>query len=351
MNAPFHVSQVLPAVLPVKHHTVEDLLREFEERESLENPDAVVPMSALRLTADGTLAMPEFDVRDTFAFTPWAKAQVAAIVGVKWDRWFARKSGTEQASEVNSRLMDSDRRLRVRTTRVVPEASRAQGTATALLSESYTPLPDTAVLRILLTALREVEPELRVAYSATTDRSTTYMVGVGRPFRPGDDHEIGDIWGGIRVRNSGVGYAAFGMFAGLLRLICKNGMTAPIDGALLLRRAHRAFDIERLAETLAKRLEGLPGRLALAGRALSESRRTLVAAPGDAFIAILRAARLPLKLATAIAEAYDAEPSLKGSAFGVAQAVTRAAQTMSAEIRFELEQAAGSYIRGLSRTN
>jgi hypothetical protein len=337
--------------LPAKHHTVDDLLRELEERESLENPDAVVPMSALRLTADGTLAMPEFDVRDTFEFTTWSKQQLAAIVGVKWTRWFANMNPRDQASEVNTRLMAIDRVLRVRTTRALPQGSPAQGTVTALLSESYTPLPDTAVLRLLTTALREVETDLKVAYAVVTERTTSYMIGVGKPFRPGDDHEVGDIWGGIKVRNSGVGYAAFGMFAGLLRLICKNGMTAPIDGALLLKRAHRAFDVERLRDTLAKRLRDLPGKLALAGQVLTESRRRAVANPGEVFLAILRAAHLPVKLAVQIAEAYDEEPALKGTAFGVAQALTRAAQAMTAELRFELEQAAGGYLRSLPRAN
>ena len=351
MIAPSHISEVLPAVVPAKHRTVDDLLRELGERESLENPDAVVPMNSLRLTALGTLAMPEFDVRDSFAFTTWSKAQLASIVGVRWDRWFAHRTPVEQAEEVNSRLARSQELLRVRTTRVAPEGSNAQGTLKALLSESYTPLPDTAVLGMLMTALREVEPDLRVFRSALTEQSTSYMIGIGKPFRPGDDHEVGDIWGGVTVRNSGVGYAALGIFAGLLRLICKNGMTAPIDGALLLKRVHRAFDIERLRETLVKRLRDLPGKLALAGRVLAESRHRMVTDPGEAFIAILRAARLPVKLAEHIAAAYAEEPALKGTAFGIAQAVTRAAQTLSAEIRFELEHAAGEYIRSLSRTN
>jgi hypothetical protein len=162
---------------------------------------------------------------------------------------------------------------------------------------------------------------------------------------------VGDIWGGVSVRNSGVGYAAFGMFAGLLRRLCKNGMTAPIDGALLFRPAHRAFDLERLCETLAKRLEGLPGKLAYAGRVLADSRQRAITNLGEVFLAILRTAHLPVKRAVQIAEAYDEEPALKGTAFGVAQAVTRAAQAMAAEVRFELQQAAGAYLRGLSRSN
>jgi hypothetical protein len=308
-------------------------------------------MSALRLTADGTLAMPEFDVRDTFEFNDWSKAQLANIVGVKWSRWFASRTRGEQASEVNSRLMAYECRLRVRTTRVVPEGSSASGTVTALLSESYIPLPDTAVLRLLATALREIEPDLRILRSAFTERTTSYVLGVGQPFRPGGDHEVGDCYGTASVQNSGVGFKALGVFAGFLRLACTNGLALPVDGAVLLKRAHRAFDVDRLRDTLSKQLRELPGKLSRAGHVLARSRHHVVEKPGDVFLAVLRAAHLPVKLTVQIAEAYDEEPALRGTAFGISQAITRASQRLSAEIRFELEQAAGAYLRGLSRSN
>ena len=122
-------------------------------------------------------------------------------------------------------------------------------------------------------------------------------------------------------------------------------------GCPLLKRAHRAFDLDRLRETLSKRLRELPGKLSRAGDVLARSRSHLVENPAEMFLAILRSAHLPVKLMVEIAEAYDEEPSLKGTAFGISQAITRAAQRMSAEVRFELEQAAGDYLRNLSRPN
>jgi hypothetical protein len=201
------------------------------------------------------------------------------------------------------------------------------------------------------TALEPVEPELRIIRSDVTDRSTTYVVGVGRSFRPGDDHEVGDIWGGLTIRNSGVGYAAAMIVAAFHRLICKNGMTAPIPDAILFRRAHRGFNLEKIRDVLVERLQGLPGKLAGAARALLASRASRTDDPRPAFLDILRRARLPARLLPDIERAYEAEPALKGSAFGVSQAATRAAQGMSPEERFELERAAGAYIAHLSRTN
>lgn len=347
MNAPLHISEVLPA-LPSSpqddHCSLSDLLSEFEEREAQENPSVVVPMASLRFTADGTLAMPEFGMRDAFVFNDWSKRQLASIVGVRWDRWFARMSDTEQATEVNKRLMSGTDSLLVRTTRMVPEGSRAQGTVMALLSEKYTPLADSKVLRLVKLALEEVEPKLRVLRSAVTDRSTSYVVAIGTSFRPGDDHEVGDVWGGITIRNSGVGYAALSIVAHLERLLCKNGLHAPVPDAHLVYRAHRAFGLAKLHELLMERLRALPGKLAQAGRALVAVRQRAVAEPKEAFTAILRAARLPLRLLPELERAYEIEPSLKGTAFGVSQAATRAAQSISPEDRFELERAAGAYV-------
>ena len=61
------------------------------------------------------------------------------------------------------------------------------------------------------------------------------------------------MWGGILVRNSGVGFASLLMTLHLTRLVCKNGMTAPLPDALLLKRRHRALG-RRLATLSASAL-------------------------------------------------------------------------------------------------
>lgn len=61
---------------------------------------------------------------------------------------------------------------------------------------------------------------------------------------------------------------------------------------------------------------------------------------------ILRDARLPLRLLRPLLDAHAKEPL--PNAFGVSQALTLAAQSLSPEERFELERAAGRY---LTQTN
>jgi hypothetical protein len=60
------------------------------------------------------------------------------------------------------------------------------------------------------------------------------------------------------------------------------------------------------------------------------------------FLDLLRRARVPRKQLTAIEAAYQKEPD--ATAFGMAQAVTRAAQGFSSETRFDLERAASTYL-------
>jgi hypothetical protein len=320
---------------------------EFQRQEALEYPDAVVSMKELWFLNEGTLALPKHD--GSFAFNDWSKRQLATLLGFTWDRWFGRMDPPDQAAEINKRLWSSTSSLKVRTARLAKPNGTA-GVVRALVSPTFSPLPDSQLLGLLKIALEPVETELRIVRSQVTERSATYVVGIGRPFRPGDDHEVGDIWGGLTIRNSGVGFAAAVVIASFTRLLCKNGMTAPVPDAILFRRAHRSFDLERLRDTLIDRLRELPGKLADGACALVASRTSRTDDPRPAFLEILRAARLPRKLLPELEHAYEAEPRLRGSAFGVSQAVTRAAQGRPAEDRFELERAAGDYIANLVRT-
>jgi hypothetical protein len=266
------------------------------------------------------------------------------LVGVRWDRWFAQSNPREQALEINKRLWSSDAKIRVRTSRAVPSTNGTKGTVRALVTPTFTPLPDSVVLGLLRDVLEPIEPDLTVLRSSVTCMSTTYVIGVGKPFQPGDDHEVGDVWGGLTVHNSGVGFSAASIVASFVRLICTNGMRAPIPAAVLLRRVHRKFDLQKLRSLLFERLQELPGNLGRAAQVLVDSRNHRVSDVKVAFVEFLRHARLPLRLLPDLERSHEAEPAIRGTMFGVSQAVTRAAQSMSPEERFALESAAGEYL-------
>ncbi len=343
-----HISQSLPklpqAPMPTNLH---DLASHFESVEALENEDAVVWARSLRFTPEGLLEVPD---RGHFAFNPWSRSQLASTLGVKLDKWFEHAAPEERADDMNRRFQRADFQVRVRTRRLTePTDVAADGEVRALVSESYSPINDSLVARLMIEALSPTDSELILGRFGTTDRTTTFVVEVGKAFHP--DSVVGDLHGGVILMNSGVGACSLNILAYLTRLLCKNGMCVPAIGGPLFRRAHRGIPEDRLRSLLADRLMTLPGTLARGAEALRSARSRAVQQVEDAVRQILVAAHLPQKLVKDIMAAYREEP--EASAFGVAQAVTRAAQAYAQELRHELERAAGRYLQGVtpSRSN
>lgn len=354
-----HISTVLSRTLPdldrqARPNVIEDavrrrprnlfdLIHSFQEEEALENRDVVTPLSALRMTPSDTLEVPALG---TFAFTDWSRRQCASLLGCRFDRWFENASPSDRADEMNRRFARSNCSVRVRTTRA-GACDHDDGTLMAFVSPGFSAIPDSEVAGLMQTALEPIDAELPVIRTDHTDRSTTYVVGVGKPYKVGGPGEVGDVWGGILIRNSGVGFASLLISLHLTRLLCKNGMVAPLPDAILVRKRHRFFDGSKLKELLVERLQELPGKLARGADLLSAAaERRLQFEPGIEIRNVLHRAGLPLRLAEPIVEAYLREPN--PTAFGLSQAITLASQTMTPEVRFELEQAAGAYLSNLN---
>jgi hypothetical protein len=334
------VNHVPVPMMLARPRTLPALATEFEEREALENPDIVVPLSELRLLSDEELV--EVPRLGSFRFTDWSRRQMASILGLRWDRWFENANTREKAEELNRRFARATDTMRLRTTKTPHADEPGDGTLTAFVSPGYTPVRDSAIAKKLVMALAVVDSDLALIRSDLTDRTTSFVVKVGKPYRIGGPGEVGDLWGGLLVRNSGVGFASLFLSMFLHRLVCRNGMTAPIPDAVLLRRRHRALDGKKLDDLLVERFAALPGKLSQGAELLLASRDRAVADVTVAVRQLLEARRLPAKLVEPVMAAYHREPH--ASAFGVAQALTLAAQDMSPEVRLDLERAAGEYV-------
>jgi len=334
---------VLTDAIARRPNSLFDLIRRFEVDESRENEDVVSPLSALRMTPADTLEVPQLG---TFAFTDWSRRQCASLLGCRFDRWFENASPSDRADEMNRRFARSTFSVRLRTTRA-GACEHDDGTLMAFVSPGYSALPDSQVASLLQIALSPFETELPVIRVDVTDRSTTYVVAVGKPFKVGGTGEVGDVWGGLLIRNSGVGFASLLISLHLTRLLCKNGMVAPLPDAVVLRKRHRFFDGDKLRDLLALRLHELPGKLARGADLLvTASIRAIPTTPEIEIRELLDRADLPRRLAEPILAAYNREPH--PTAFGISQAITLASQTMTPEVRFDLEQAAGAYLANRS---
>jgi hypothetical protein len=338
-----HLSQLLPQIIPERPRTLDNLTEELRAHEALEEPDIVVPLNELRMTAGGHIEAPGTRALD---LTDWSRGQLSTLLGVKWDRWFQTADGAERAEEVNRRLSRTSRSIRLRTRRHPGAKPSAPHVLSALVSPAYAPVSDVRVANILETVLAGSGNEIRVLRHEVTDRSTNYVLGIGCPHSRANSRNVGDVWGGLLVRNSGVGFASLSISMHLVRLLCTNGMAAPIPDAMLVRRTHRGIDEQKLIAVLAAQVTCLPARLREGIDLLGEADRIEVDGIPSVVEGILREEKLPLRLMPDILSAWDREP--RHTAFGVSQAITLAAHDASPEMRFELERAAGAYLASVT---
>jgi hypothetical protein len=318
--------------------TVRDLAASFRAREALQNPDLDVPLASLAMTTRGTVVVPRLG---ELSLTPWARSQLGIRLGVRFERWFSNCLPEELATEMTRRFARATDEVRLRTSR--PEDGRVDGLLEGFVSKSYVAIADSRVAELLSGALSEIEPPPRVVRHVATDRTTSFVIGVGRPLHLGGPGNVGECSGAILVRNSGVGYASLWIVLQLYRKICGDGLVVPIPSAELVRQSHKRFDEERMKTALRDGLRRLPERLHRGARLLEEAAHHPVRQIGQEVRDVLAEAGLPLRLLPTILTAYAREEH--ASAFGISQALTLAAQHVSAEERVSLEAAAGRYLR------
>jgi hypothetical protein len=324
---------------PAPKTTLTDLIARFEAAEANENPDADVPLSSLRATEAGTVIVPDLGEH---VLTDWSRNQLGHAVGIAWDRFFAGAPLPVAAEDLNRRLDRASGVVRLRTTKAKPEEAPGDGTLKAVVSTDFSTVKDATIASMLADAIRAYEPDARVFRSAVTDLSTTFVVRVGEPYRLGGPGKIGDLWGGLLVRNSGVGYAKLVVSLHLVRLACMNGMAVPVPLPDVVRARHRWLDEYQVREALTTGLKGVGDRIRTGTHVVAESVGHEVDDIEAEIRRVLRDGKLSVRLVRPVLSAYAREPH--ASRFGVSQALTLAAQDETPEVRLQLEQIAGRYL-------
>ncbi|MFO0617225.1 MAG: hypothetical protein U0414_31805 [Polyangiaceae bacterium] len=367
---PEHISDVLPRALsgatkgtsivpsnevstsdtnpssPLKHRnprSLKDLIEAFEERESYDNPDVVVPTKELKMNPEGYVEVPG---QGAFVLNEWSQSQLSSRLGCSWSKYWENASGTQRADEMNQRFARGMGSLRLRTRQFFPgedtDTPGAKAVLTALLTPSYTAVPDSAVATKVAVALGRSD-DVEVARLSVTPMTTVFWLKLGDAYDKADTHAVvGAVFGNLAVRNGSTGYCALSIQLALMRLACLNGMCLPAD-SLVLRRAHRGLDLTDIDEKLKLGLENVGPRLHQGTRALIASLKHRVPNIEEELTQVLHKARLPKRFLQPALAAYAREKH--ASAFGISQALTLLAQSVSAEDRFELERAAGNYLR------
>lgn len=323
-----------------------ELVTQLERVEAYDQPDRVINLSDLRMNDDQNIVIPD---QGNYALTPWSRRQIANLLGIRFDRWFENADNAEKAFEMNRRFDRAEAQVKLRTTALTADGINADGTLKAFLSPSFSVISDALLGNLLISTLKQSSEAIPVIRSRTTDKSSSYAIRIGEPHEPGVKDSVGTIYGGIQIINSGVGYSSLSISLHLTRLVCSNGMTAPIAGATLLRRKHIGNPEMQLWDNLSTVLQGIPEKLDTAVRMLRRSQDLKVSNPAKVIEDLIRQAKLPNKFIEQFQLAFIKEPH--ETAFGVSQSLTDFAThdrlNLSPEETSELENAAGTYLKDM----
>lgn len=336
-------ADVVPTVSPqvlshprLNERTFEEVHTKVTAMSDLALPDQVLPLSHLQATFDGHIEAPGLG---QLSLTVWSRRQLANLLGIRWDKWFASElvAPADRAEEINRRFQRSGDTWKIRARRfATDEPVSGNAVLRAFVSPTYAPIDDLQVLETLGRVLAGQLDGLRFVRMDMTPQSSQYAVvslaevdlGVNRP----DHHRNGFL-----IANSEVGARSLSILTWIWRLVCTNGMVAP--ASQLFRMIHRRRKDESLDGRLAHAFQLLPEKWNRTEAILRRTREDTLEDPRAALQVLLETTPNLRPMSHAVYEAFEEEP--ESSRFGIIQALTRAAQKFAPEQRLMMEEIAG----------
>lgn len=212
-----------------------------------------------------------------------------------------------------------------------------RGTLRAVLSERYSPLDHTELMATLAPLL---EDQYRVDWFAWSEESLHLRVidpARTREVLPDDALSVG-----IHITNSEVGKRSITVDALVYRLVCSNGLIRLVKGKSLLQKRHIHLSRPRLRAALE---EALHGALATADDFVEQLRRTAqqpLSDVDDVLEVLGERWRLSQNTQEAVKASMRREPAaVQETLYGLVNGLTRAAQGLPDDDRYDLEVLAG----------
>ena len=341
------VSSLSPPVLFNSHtneQTFDEVFDKVTSQADLALPDQVLPLSRLRATTDGFIDAPGLG---QLSLTTWSRQQLANILGIRWDRWFASDlvAPADRAGEINRRFQHSNGTWKIRArSRASDEPATGDAVLRAFVSPTYAPIDDLPVFETLRRVLPGQVEGFRFVRFDLTPQSSQYAVvslaEVDLGVRGSDRHRNGFL-----IANSEVGARSLSILTWIWRLVCTNGMVAA--ASQLFRMVHRRRKDESLDGRLAEAFKLLPEKWSRAEAVLRRAREDAIEDPGAALHVLLETNPQLRPMSQAVYDAFEEDP--EPNRFGIVQAFTRAAQRFAPEQRLMLEEFAGNVaVRAMS---
>jgi len=305
-------------------------LDRVQHEEALYLPDMVISLNETSWTPAGMLVVPGHgEVR----VNEWARDQLSQLLGIQFERWFSTAAPEQQADEMSRRLGRARNKVRLRLMQGMGGPALR-----AVVSPSYSALADSDLLSAIGESLNGVNPV--VHRIEITQRLTVLVIRFGDPQFV--NATVGDVSGSITLTNSGVGWCKLTVLLSILRLVCSNGMRAPVYEALILGVRHRCLEPARIRAQLCSEMQTVPNRLREATLVLGASMGWPVINVEAKSRELLREVGMIRAHHKGVLAAYRREPH--PSVFGLSQALTLHAKQTAPEDRVMLESLAGKYV-------
>lgn len=236
----------------------------------------VVNLNALQFSSAGQVQVPGQGILE---MTPWARQQLGAEIGVRWDKFFSHMEPDQIQSSVMNHLRtrNGGTLKKVIARKHEDEKASSSGILRAFVSPSYAEIPDAMVLdRMEQTVGRDRLDEMGFHKATMTDRGTfmsiVFKEAINLLGHSGQDE---NAYYGLRLRNSEVGAYSFIGDGYLLKLVCVNGLIAGFTEDRWLYRRHHHID-EELLDAL---LEGLFEQLVEGKDSIQRSNNVMLSTP------------------------------------------------------------------------
>ena len=322
-------------------HGLSELHRQIA-RDDLHKWDLTVSRDRLAL-ANGRLILPEEyagEYPESLSLSPWATAQICQRLGIPTP-YFLRCSLPLRDAQFNHWAWSQDQEPDEdgpKPGNPRPWLLRGRGEGVrAVLSDRYAPL-DNADLLGNLVPLLEGRFEVRgVALTSESLHLRLVDPRLAREVLPDDR-----LLAGVHVANSEVGRRSVTVDALVWRLVCLNGLVMLVKGRSLLRQRHISWDRPRFADALRTAVS----EAAMAGAGLIDRLQAATREPVPDVEGVVRAIARQASLTQSVQEKVLAAlratpPPQQERVYGLVQALTFTAQSLSPDDRYDLEVTAG----------
>lgn len=341
-------------------------------------PDQIVDMSKVRVRQDGNKKKPgllfEVPRLGMLTMTSHSERQIGSMLGCQFSKWFDPEIMKPEEIQRELQLRFSRRNLscKVRARRHpkgAPATKYSDGFARAFLSPSYSPIDDIRIFDRLKKRFGRsigdhgfLKNHLGTDYY--NDRASHYtvvgdMVDLGPIDRNHPNKSVRDIYdiaeqeGALpdndwvcqcyHLRNSEVGFTAITIDSTTFRLVCLNGAVISVKDGRLLYRMHRSISDDDIDTLLDGAFRKMPTAFEHNKRRMTALQQQAVEEPDAEIKAFLERQKASKGFIEKVQEAYKEEPL--GTAYGILQALTRAAKSESdMEKRLELEELGGRFL-------